>query len=260
MTSEQQDPLPPRVGWVIQPKPSSSERPGWALPLLGAGFVCSLLVAKESFQYYASLARGVPPPVAQWAAWLEPVFLVVGLPLMLFGAPAAARPWSPRRPWLQAAVVAAVIVWFLVVLQGPALLFAKSGTEGTGTVDGLPGQQVAWSGAVTCSGGQEAGREVVAAIPAAALSRDALATSLYRDAVKMADGDGTAYELHVNITGDRADFIVRSGGFGAGLSGATVDVAQDGTRGKVVSEPRWILHTDDPPSVVTLTWDCGGAP
>jgi hypothetical protein len=55
-------------------------------------------------------------------------FLAVGLPLMLVGAFAAARPWSARGPWLRVAVIAGVIVWFVVVLQGPALLFVRNGT------------------------------------------------------------------------------------------------------------------------------------
>jgi hypothetical protein len=123
MTSEQQDPKPPRDWGVTQPSPISSERPGWAVPVLAAGFLCSLCVGWLSFQYFASLSRGAPPSIAMAASFGMLPFLAVGLPLMLVGAFAAARPWSTRGPWLRVAVIAGVILWFFIVLQGPAVLF-----------------------------------------------------------------------------------------------------------------------------------------
>ncbi len=186
--------------------------------------------------------------------------LAVGLPLLLVGAMAAVRPWSNRRPWLRWAVAAGAITWFLVVLQGPALLFAKPISVGTGSVDGLPGLLGVWEGEVRCSRTAETGLTVEAAIAGSALSREELATSLNSDAAAMADLNGTAYQVRATVKGGRAELIVREMGFGTPLTAATVEIAPEGVGGTIVSEPGTILHTDDPGSVVTMTWDCGGAP
>jgi hypothetical protein len=186
--------------------------------------------------------------------------LAVGLPLLLAGAVAAVRPWSNRRPWLRRAVAAGAITWFLVMLQGPALLFAKPITRGTGSVDGLPGLLGVWEGEVRCSRTAETGLTVEAAIAGSVLSREELAKSLNSDAAAMADLDGTAYQVSATVKGDQADLVVSEMGFGTPLTGATVDIAPEGVGGTIVSEPGAILHTDDPGSVVTMTWDCGSAP
>jgi hypothetical protein len=184
---------------------------------------------------------------------IELPILLAGLPLLLIGSLAALRPWSHRWPWLRWAVGAGVIVWFLVVLQGPALLFAKTTTRGTGSVDGLPGQQMAWSGGVTCSWGRETGLGVVAAVRGTALSRSALATSLNPEAVEKADVNRTAYEVRVDIKGDQVELNLWDDQFGVPLTGETVEVADEGDRGRIVTEPRSILNVDDPPSTMTLT-------
>ena len=50
-------------------------------------------------------------------------FLLLGVPLLLFGALGVARPWTARRPWARLVVIGSVIAWMLAILQGPDLFF-----------------------------------------------------------------------------------------------------------------------------------------
>jgi hypothetical protein len=50
-------------------------------------------------------------------------FLLLGVPLLLFGALGVARPWTARRPWTRLVIIGGVIAWMLAVLQGPDLFF-----------------------------------------------------------------------------------------------------------------------------------------
>jgi hypothetical protein len=47
--------------------------------------------------------------------------LVVGAPLTFIGVLAAIRPWARGRSWVFWVVLVGVVVWFLVILQGPSV-------------------------------------------------------------------------------------------------------------------------------------------
>lgn len=113
----------PDERWPLPPaRAAPTAVPGWARLALIAGVLCSFVVAWISAQYFGALARGQPPSVGMvYMIELAP-FLLVGVPLLLVGALGAIRPWSSRRPWLRPVIVVGAIAWFLVCLQGPALI------------------------------------------------------------------------------------------------------------------------------------------
>ena len=255
-TSEDRPPdHDPSPGWVTPPSAAPTDRRGWALPALVLGIVCLVVVAIISANYFIGQSAGDPPSLALAYTFMAGPFLLVGLPLVLVGSFGWIRPWSGRRQRLRVAVPVAAIGLFVVALRGPGLLFTKPVTLGTGSVSGLPGQTSAWSGAVECTWSDRWLR-VVAGVPGSTLSRDALSTSRYPQAADLADKDGAAYEIHLDVYDEETDLTVWSGDFGSPSEAASVAVEPGKARGRFVSEPDSILHFDDPPSIVDVTWDC----
>ena len=115
----EQDPPPPRGAWEGLPvQQPSTTVPRWAVPVLLVGIACSLVVAKISYDYFAS---GTPGVAMAYMLGSLP-YLVVGVPSVLFGALGVARPHTARRPLLRVVILVGVIVWWYVVLEGPRLL------------------------------------------------------------------------------------------------------------------------------------------
>jgi hypothetical protein len=113
--------VPPPEPDRWEPPPAwrpSATVPRWAVPSLVISIACSLAVAKISYDYFASHAPGV----AMAYMFGQIPFLVVGLPLMLYGALGVAAPRTARQPLLRIPVVAGVIVWWYLVLDAPKLL------------------------------------------------------------------------------------------------------------------------------------------
>jgi hypothetical protein len=121
---EDKDSQPGPDSWA-RPATRSSRRPRWALPALAAGLLCSAVIGWQSVDYFGRLAAGEPPSVMMLYTIALLPLLAIGLALMVPGSVAAVRPWSTRRPWLSWVVASAVVAWFLIMLQGPALLFAR---------------------------------------------------------------------------------------------------------------------------------------
>ena len=104
------------------PKPMVTTVSPWAILMLVAGIVCSLVVAWVSYQYFLALAAGMPPSLGLGYTFGLAPFLLASVPLLLIGSLRVVRPWSNRRPWLPWLIVFGVVVWLLVVLAGPDLL------------------------------------------------------------------------------------------------------------------------------------------
>ena len=99
--------------------------PRRALATLVIGVACSLVVAWISLDFYTGHAHGEAPSVSFVYGLRQAPFLLVGIPLMLIGSWRVVRPWSSRRPWLPWAAAGVVVLWVLLVLQGPAYLVAS---------------------------------------------------------------------------------------------------------------------------------------
>jgi hypothetical protein len=116
-----QDRVPPpeRGGWEgLRPQQPSTSVPGWAVPVLIIGIACSVVVAKVSYDYFAS---GVPGLAMAYMFGQIP-FLAIGVPCVLFGALGLARPRTARRPVLRIIILVGALVWWYLVLEGPKLL------------------------------------------------------------------------------------------------------------------------------------------
>lgn len=249
-----------RPGWPPPPAGSEAERqllaasgrksrPGCGLLALVIGIACSLVVAWNSYDYFVGQAEGDSPSVSfVYSLFLVPL-LFVGVPLTLVGSLLVAQHWSSWMRRLPGAAVGAVALWWLLVLQGPALLVADPNaadpnTLGTGTVDGLPGQEAPWSGVVECESVGGAITSVTVEVPAGA------------------SGSTTAFHVYARVRDGNVGLIVGD----AGAGGGTYDlpdrlvVTANAVRGEMVASIPGVLHRDDPTSVVTVTWDCGGAP
>jgi hypothetical protein len=121
--TDSQDPPPERGIWEgLATAPPSTTVPRWAVPALVIGIGCYLAVAWISADYFAGLAGGESPSLAMAYMFGQVPFLLLGVPLMMAGALGIARPWTARRPWLRIPIVAAVIGWVFVALQGPEVL------------------------------------------------------------------------------------------------------------------------------------------
>ena len=217
--------------------------------------MCWVVVTVISANYFIGQAAGDSPSLALAYFFMAGPFLLVGPLFVMVGSLGWIRPWSGRRQWLRVAVPVAAIALFAVALQGPGLFFTKPVTHGTGIVSGLPGQTSAWSGAVECTW-SDTWLRVVAAVPGTTLSRQALSASRNPHAVALADEGGAAFEINLDVYDDRTDLIVWSDGFGSPSAADTLAVEPGKARGSFLSEPDSILHVDDPPSIVNVTWDC----
>ncbi|HEV8545562.1 MAG TPA: hypothetical protein VGQ64_04680 [Candidatus Limnocylindrales bacterium] len=122
--TEGQDPPPERGIWEGLPtKQPSTTVPRWAVPALVIGVACSFVVAWISADYLAGLTRGESPSLAMAYMMSQTPFLLLGVPLLSFGAMGVARPWTARRPWIRIVILVAVIACVIIVLQGPDLFF-----------------------------------------------------------------------------------------------------------------------------------------
>jgi hypothetical protein len=233
------------TGWQAPPsRHDGSGRPRmprWSLPALLLGIACSLATAWISVDAARGQTQGEGPSIAMVYMLRAAPFLLVGLPLMLIGSVGAVRPWSRGRPWLPWASSGAVVLWFLLVVQGPTLLMSDPHVRGTGTVDGLPGQGSPWSGAVECRRAGGSITTVVARVPVAGEG----ATMEFEVLLDVLGGDGSM------VVGDAA-----SGG-GSYAGSARFEASEDRAHGQMAAFVQGILHRDDPPSVVAVTWDCG---
>lgn len=116
--TEEQVPPPERGGWGLPVEQPSTTVPRWAVPDLIIGIACSLVVAKITYDYFAS-----PPPGGFGADNFGLLLLlVIGIPFMLFGALGVARPRTARRPLLQIVILVGVMAWWYLVLDGTKLL------------------------------------------------------------------------------------------------------------------------------------------
>ncbi len=123
MSSDQEPPIRSDGARIPSLEPPSTTRPRWALPVLIAGILCSVVVGWQSADYFRRVAAGEPPSVMMlYTISLIPL-LAIGLGLLVPGAVATVRPWSSRRPWLPWLVAGGAIAWFVVMLVGPGLLY-----------------------------------------------------------------------------------------------------------------------------------------
>jgi hypothetical protein len=79
------------------------------------------VVAAISLAYAQALAAGDSPSVSMVYGIREAPFLLVGVPLLLYGADGVGRPWHRGRTARRWAVALAATGWYLVVLAGPGL-------------------------------------------------------------------------------------------------------------------------------------------
>jgi len=86
------------------------------------GVLCSLPVLVLSFQYALGQATDEPPSVAMGYMIAMAPFLVVGVPLLVYGAATVSKRWSSEYPWLPTASAFLALGWYLMVLGLPSLL------------------------------------------------------------------------------------------------------------------------------------------
>jgi hypothetical protein len=169
-----------------------------------------------------------------------PVLVPLSAILIVAGGLAVIRPWTAKRPWLRLVWVGGVLMLAVSACTIPWLITDPPDDfgSGSGSVYGLPGHQGLWCGRVDCTGTIAAGLDLVAR-------------------VRARDSDlGKDYEVNASITGNHAEIVIWVDRIGATSAAKILKLEPGGATGTIISEPVSILHVDDPPSKVSLSWSC----
>jgi hypothetical protein len=241
--TDRQDPIPNREpqGAAGDGTPSP-RRPIWALPALILGLLIALWIVGllVDFIQQAWADPGGREVHTMVLGFFLPVLVPLSVILIVAGGLPAIRPWTAKRPWLRLVWVGSVLALGVSACTIPWAITEPPDDfgSGSGTVYGLPGQQGNWFGRVDCTGTIASGLDLVAKVAA----RD---SHLDRD-----------FEVNAKITGDDAEMVIWVDRIGATSFADILKLEPGGATGTIKSQPVSILHVDDAPSRVSLSWTC----